>query len=938
MRTRRTESEFCPIGAITQTIFLECARTSANVSHPKYRYAHLWWIIIGGLTCVYAICHHLNFSGGSIGSWWNKWGIRRHTFRIGRLYSHVLPSNNMLVIMFIVAFTTLCLALLGPDHLASDIPVWNFVKRDSPDALQTLVTWTVEKDWWTVGNRFGMMVFCCLPFLIILALKAPPFAILSLPFFTHVHWDKIGTFHRAGGWFVYFMVTIHVYTWTVQLFKNTYHGVPMWKAMLTTDRFRFGITAYCMWTLAMVTSIKWVRNRYYGLFYWVHVVCMIGGIICAMCHHSIIWYYAGIALIFWAGDKFCRFIRYMYINGFPSRAAPVPHKADLDGTIAHLDYVEKALSFYSSESSSDVSALPPPGTNLLIVPRPPPIPAGYAQAQLLPSRTVRLTIRTARPMVHGPGQSVLLTLPDITRWRSHPFTVSSNDPYEIVLIIKARNGTTRKLYDYVREQYEKTMVPDRNSRRMSIIPEAKPVHIRARIEGPMGSAGRVAWTDYTNVLMVCGGSGVTFGLAMIDYLSSVMSERGFLGKTKRLRFVWIVREYAEITWAASALRRFSNRLDESQLQIDIYVTGGATSAPIKNRTPLSSRPGSSGHGDETTVEELSPPSADRYVVRNDSADSLYSQYEGTGTRAPQRGYYDGEDPETGLAYDQVIGLTNFEGEEDQDDPNADELSRKLAAEGRVRRARSRKMKQMQRNMQLQPPGSEKPPLSPLREKAPLSPALPKSPHSPRDNSLDRQRSPRNGPFIPPRSEARRSGTEQDSKLAEILTTDSPQPAEHMRSESVSSCGTAYDRYEPFRKTSIESVAPSIYDVEMARSNAVSLCSRTGSMVQLEDTKDGQKHRCSGCGRHGAEKLWIDEGDYAAAHILSENAHIGRPKLASIVQEELERAEGATIIGNCGPVLLNTSLRNIVSKSIDAVAIARGDRRGHVTIYSEDFEM
>lgn len=916
-------------------------RPTANLSHPKYRYAHLWWIIIGGLTIIYAICHHLHFSGGAFGSWFNKWGMRRHTLRLGKLYNHVLPSNNMLVIMFIVAFTTLCLALLGPDHLAQDIPVWDFVKRDSPEALRTLVTWTVEKDWWTVGNRFGMMVFCMLPFLIILALKAPPFAIFSLPFFTHVHWDKIGTFHRAGGWFVYFMVTVHVYTWTVQLWKNTYHGLPMWKAMLMTDRFRFGITAYVMWTLAMVTSIKWVRNRYYGLFYWVHVVCMVGGIICAMCHHSVIWYYAGIALIFWAGDKISRFIRYMYINGFPSRAAPVPHKADLDGTIAHLDYVEKALSFYSSETSSDASPLPPPGTNLLIVPRPPPIPAGYAQAQLLPSCTVRLTIRTARPMVHGPGQSVLLTLPDITRWRSHPFTVSSNDPYEIVLIIKARNGTTRKLYDYVREQYEKTMVPDRNSHRMSVIPEAKPIHVRARIEGPMGSSGRIAWTEYTNVLMVCGGSGVTFGLAMTDYLSSIMSEPGYAGKTKRVRFVWIVREYAEITWAASALRRFQNRLDEYQLQIDVYVTGGATSAPLKNRTPLSSRPGSASQG--YIGEELSPPSNDRFVTRIDSGDSLSSQYE-SGTRAPQRGYYDGEDPETGLAFDQVIGLTNYEGEEDQDDPNEDELSRKLAVEGRVRRARSRKVKQQARNNALQAPSYDKPPLSPLREKTPLSPGLPsprgdKEPHS-RENSLDRQRNAR-PPLVPPRSDARHGSNPNehgDSTLAEILTNDQPRRPEHIRGDSMSSNNTMYDRYEPFRKSSTDSVAPSLYDVETARSNAVSLCSRTGSMVQLEDTKDGRKHRCAGCGRHGAEKLWIDEGDYAAAHILSENAHVGRPKLASIVQEELERAEGSTIIGNCGPVLLNTSLRNIVSKSIDAVAIARGDRRGHVTIYSEDFEM
>jgi hypothetical protein len=73
-------------------------------------------------------------------------------------------------------------------------------------------------------------------------------------------------------------------------------------------------------------------------------------------------------------------------------------------------------------------------------------------------------------------------------------------------------------------------------------------------------------------------------------------------------------------------------------------------------------------------------------------------------------------------------------------------------------------------------------------------------------------------------------------------------------------------------------------------------------------------------------------------MLSENARTGRPKLASIVEEELRNAQGAMIVGTCGPAALGTSLRALVSDAIDPSKIRKGDSRGHVTLYTEDFEM
>jgi hypothetical protein len=65
-------------------------------------------------------------------------------------------------------------------------------------------------------------------------------------------------------------------------------------------------------------------------------------------------------------------------------------------------------------------------------------------------------------------------------------------------------------------------------------------------------------------------------------------------------------------------------------------------------------------------------------------------------------------------------------------------------------------------------------------------------------------------------------------------------------------------------------------------DAISTRSRTGSMVLLPDT---------------AAPLWIDEADYAAMSVLSENARSGRPKLGAIFEEELEMSDGAMLVAS-----------------------------------------
>ena len=76
------------------------------------------------------------------------------------------------------------------------------------------------------------------------------------------------------------------------------------------------------------------------------------------------------------------------------------------------------------------------------------------------------------------------------------------------------------------------------------------------VDGPFGSSSRARWGSHSTVLLVAGGSGVSFGISVLEYVclciagrdgeqlggrSSGWGRRGFL--TTRVRFVWLVREF-----------------------------------------------------------------------------------------------------------------------------------------------------------------------------------------------------------------------------------------------------------------------------------------------------------------------------------------------------------------------------------------------------------
>lgn len=210
------------------------------------------------------------------------------------------------------------------------------------------------------------------------------------------------------------------------------------------------------------------------------------------------------------------------------------------------------------------------------------IPKGYALAQVLPGRVLKLVIHTPRHLSWAAGQHIQLTIPSVQWWESHPYTIASaqdfveatdgqpqNGGSEITLLLSTRRGFTRRLYNsIVKKRKRLVSSPSFAQDKGSVQQESSQgVLIRAQTYLPAGSAGRVRWNDASTVIVVAAGTGITYALSVLQHLCYTMARKdaslrgeeaswsqnaGERSKkhskptrVERVRFVWILREYCE---------------------------------------------------------------------------------------------------------------------------------------------------------------------------------------------------------------------------------------------------------------------------------------------------------------------------------------------------------------------------------------------------------
>jgi hypothetical protein len=343
-------------------------------------------------------------------------------------------------------------------------------------------------------------------------------------------------------------------------------------------------------TFLILGSLSPIRRNHYELFYFLHILFVPLMIITAALHHPPIWWWCWAALGLWFGERTWRLTWWLYTNGILGGMPKAPASRSLTDTKAaspafqmmptkssrHYKQLSDVDQHHRAESGSYSVASPllqPKTPSGYIPPQghyvPPP---GYAYAELLTGMTVRVTFITPNFRSWAPGQHFLICMPSISAVQSHPFTCGSicdeQAPEDagraLVFFIRAKNGWTRQLWNKVVKLTSRGQLhPPGERPPIGTQPPTRGVLLRMYVDGPFGSVVRAKWEHHSTVLIVAGGSGVSFGLSLLIYTCMCLAGRdgkhlggrpggwGMKGyRPTRVRFVWIVREFGECCFSA----------------------------------------------------------------------------------------------------------------------------------------------------------------------------------------------------------------------------------------------------------------------------------------------------------------------------------------------------------------------------------------------------
>ncbi|KAI1325437.1 ferric reductase NAD binding domain-containing protein [Xylariaceae sp. FL0255] len=151
-------------------------------------------------------------------------------------------------------------------------------------------------------------------------------------------------------------------------------------------------------------------------------------------------------------------------------------------------------------------------------------------------------------------------LPQIRTFQTHPFTIVSTEPLEVV--VNSRDGFTKALNQYAASN-----------------PGAS---LRASVEGPYGTIPDPM--SFDKVVLIAGGSGATFAFGMAIHMAESMIEQS----NKQIELIWASRGQENLTWFTRQLNHLASHHHASKISIQLYLTravkmsanSSVTQAPI----------------------------------------------------------------------------------------------------------------------------------------------------------------------------------------------------------------------------------------------------------------------------------------------------------------------------------------------------------------------
>lgn len=203
-----------------------------------------------------------------------------------------------------------------------------------------------------------------------------------------------------------------------------------------------------------------------------------------------------------------------------------------------------------------------------------------ATLELLPSGLVRVAVPTVINWTPGQHVFVRFLTSDLHLLTAHPFTISSvcrnpdetGKASEIIFYIKPRRGVTARLA---------AMAAKRPGVSKNIL-----------LEGPYGGVSENHMAHFDTLLVIAGGSGGGFSLAMVDEalrLSSLKSNNKSDKSRRNLQVVFSTRDLAMADWYTQEIE---SRLSKStELSLDNNTSSEASvSVHVTSNTPTRGKP------------------------------------------------------------------------------------------------------------------------------------------------------------------------------------------------------------------------------------------------------------------------------------------------------------------------------------------------------------
>ncbi|KAF9884477.1 hypothetical protein FE257_001738 [Aspergillus nanangensis] len=427
---------------------------------------------------------------------------------------------------------------------------------------------TDQWKWEAVGYRTGFVALAQLPLIFLLAGRQN-----IIGFFVGMSYERLNWFHRWIARTLWLTATIHMCFWFRSWGRYNYIVYQ-----LTHDPFaKRGFAAWCILTFIVLSSAAPMRRLSYEIFVLQHLVTFVGFTVAVWLHAPAevkVWVWISIGFLVF--DRVARYAWATYTN----------------------------LSLFHPKTKSHT------------------LWANRASFTPLPGNITRITIEN--PGVRWkPGQHVFLTCHSVVPLQSHPFTISSiPEDNKMEFLVRAEKGGTRRFFNYA-------------SKFHNILGSGDPAPTKqARtvfLDGPYGRIRPLRQFD--SVVLIAGGMGITFALPFLrDIVAKWRSECDGtspanpvnLAATRRLRFIWVIKSRAQLSWCETQLQSVLADVQACQraqpdrpreIDLSIYVTCDEKLEQPTQSITTTQHPGTAvvvdGDEKKTNSEDISIHSIDK---------------------------------------------------------------------------------------------------------------------------------------------------------------------------------------------------------------------------------------------------------------------------------------------------------------------------------------